>query len=54
MKARDRYSFAMKKADMGLLQPQRAYAVAWKYKNWRAGLSVQTDDWILIFHSYRN
>jgi len=33
MKVRDKYSFAMKKADLGLLQLQRTYAIAWKYKN---------------------
>jgi hypothetical protein len=27
MKVRNRYSIAMKKADMGLLQPQRTYAI---------------------------
>ena len=33
MKVRDIYSFAMNNADMGLLHPQRTYAIAWKYKN---------------------
>ena len=54
MKVRDIYSFAMKNTDMGVMQPQSTYAVAWKYKNWRAGLSVNIGDWILIFHFYRH
>lgn len=54
MKVRDRYSFALKTADMGLMQPLRTYAIAWKYKNWRAGLSVKIDDWSVIFHFYRH
>jgi hypothetical protein len=43
MEVRNRYSIGMKKTDMGLLQPQRTYAITGSIKNWHAGLAIKID-----------